>query len=454
MSLFRRFWRCLKENGLRYTLVHMWERWGRWVREKTVMRDYYGGVRGQIDRFQKEYPARPKRTAVHMVWWNVKALFKRHEAPRKAPAKRAGLAKNAPDYRLTLTKDELNIGFLLNGGLGDFLIEANYIYKFRERYGWDHIRIDVFAHNSFSAAQSIFRPGSVIDGLYPEEGYSGRFRDYDLFIHISRYPDVKRRQLDRIAELAPEIVEYVFLCERFRAENDRFFSKPGITDGQSAMLSILKGIKRPQQPDVYGFLGVTERYEYPLGIYADEHGYLAELGLDGRPFITLHRGCDTRYSENSVKLWPVRYYDILIRLLKERYPELILVQIGVSHDRCLDMEGIDLDLVEQTNLEQVKILLKHSVLHIDGEGGMVHLRHALCAQPSVVMFGPTSPEFFGYEENVNLRGKGCDIWCEWAVRGWMEKCLRGCAVPPCMASLVPEHVFQAVVKTLERGRDR
>lgn len=41
--------------------------------------------------------------------------------------------------------------------------------------------------------------------------------------------------------------------------------------------------------------------------------------------------------------------------------------------------------------EKLKVILKHAKLHIDSEGGLVHLRHAIKGGPSVVLFGPTSP---------------------------------------------------------------
>ena len=79
---------------------------------------------------------------------------------------------------------------------------------------------------------------------------------------------------------------------------------------------------------------------------------------------------------------------------------------------------------------------------------MVHLRHALKGGRSVVMFGPTSSEFFGYSENENIVGNGCDTWCEWAVYNWQEGCLRGYSNAPCMASIIPEKVMLSVEKII------
>ncbi len=355
---------------------------------------------------------------------------------------------------LNLSTNEVNVGFLLKGGLGDLVVAANFLFKFREKYGYENLRLDVFIHNSYGSAKVVFYPGTVINNLYKEEEYFiKRFRDYDLFIELSRYPDVKRRNDRKMAEMMPELLEYVYLCERFRAENKRYFSNPGITDGQAAMLSIIKGKKRIHQLDIYGFFGVREEYEYPIPVMEDDEEYLKDLGLYGRRYITLHRGVDTNQTKNSVKLWPEAYYDLLATMIKEKYPDIVLVQIGVSYDRCKTIKGIDVDLIEKTNLEQIKALLKHSLIHIDGEGGMIHMRHALKGGRSIVLFGPTSADFFGYSENINLVGNGCKTWCEWSVQDWQNSCMRGKRLAPCMASLIPETVMDAVDKILKEESD-
>lgn len=353
---------------------------------------------------------------------------------------------------LNLLKTQINVGFLLVGGLGDIVVLSNYLYKFREKYGNENLRIDAFIHNSYNSAKVVLYDGNVVDNVFPEQGYENKFRDYDLFVKISRYPDIERRDLEKIVAMMPELIEYIFLCERFRAENPRFYKRPGITDGQGAILSIIDNKKRIHQPDVYGFLGVKEEYEYAIPVMEDEMVYLDDIDLEARKYITINRGVDTNYTRDSIKLWPQEYYNELIKLLKAKYPDIVLVQLGASYARCQTFDGIDLDLIGKTNLEQVKVLLKHSLVHIDGEGGMVHLRHALGGGRSVVMFGPTSAEFFGYSENENIVGNGCSTWCEWAVKDWQSSCMRGYRQAPCMASIIPERVMESVEKIIEEER--
>lgn len=83
-------------------------------------------------------------------------------------------------------------------------------------------------------------------------------------------------------------------------------------------------------------------------------------------------------------------------------------------------------------------------MHIDTEGGLVHLRHALGGGPSVVLFGPTSPQVYGYKENLNLRSDKCSVPCEWVVDDWLTRCPRRTDKHLCMCSLSPEYVAEQI----------
>ncbi len=92
----------------------------------------------------------------------------------------------------------------------------------------------------------------------------------------------------------------------------------------------------------------------------------------------------------------------------------------------------------RTTLDEVAWIIKQSLLHIDGESGLVRLAHALHTK-SIVLFGPTSRNFFGIEANINLSSEKCsDCW--WATQGWLSQCPRGLVIPECMESITPQRV--------------
>lgn len=422
MNKLKDYWRrwclCYRENGLKYTIKKTFRRIGeRRVRKKAEKLGLNNINNSTVNK------ANPVSTPV----------------------------LNPAEDKLHLSRKKINVGFLLVGGLGDLVIGANYVYKFRQKFNDENLRLDIFVRNINGSSKVVFYEGYVFDHLYSEDLSKNRVKDYDIFIELVRYPDIKRRNLPKINSMMPELVEYISLCERFRYENPRYFSiSSRNTDCQAAVLNIIEGKKRIQQPDIYNYFGLTEKYEYQIPIMEDEIEYLKDMDLYGKKFITLNRGVDTNNNKVSVKMWPLQYYNVLTKMLKDKYPDIILVQVGASYDKCPPFENIDLQLVGKTNLEQLKVLLKHSLIHIDGEGGMPHVRHALSGGESVIMFGPTSADFYGYSENENLVGNGCDIWCEWVVEEWQQQCLRGYKVAPCMASITPEMVIKAVDRILEK----
>lgn len=343
----------------------------------------------------------------------------------------------------------LHIAFCIYGGLGDYLVAANYLYLFRQRFKNPRITIDLFCGTGSQMASAVFGEKDLAENIFPNPSEPSLDPKYGLVIQLTRYPEIVRSEMDKVYRVDPDLLDYIFVCEKFKIINKRYFVPGLINDGQSAALAEYEGIKRIQQPDVYQILGIKEEFQYPLFIAEDETRYLTGLGLKPNEYLTVHRGCDLRYCQHSTKLWPIDYYDVLIHKIKENYPSLPVLQIGASHTMCLDMDGTDYNLVEKTTLEQVKVLLKNSLIHIDNEGGMVHLRHALHGGNSIVIFGPTSEKFFGYSENRNIRGKGCAHWCEWVTDTWQVKCARGFEEAPCMRSITPERIFREVSKQLE-----
>jgi len=407
------------------------------ISRKFYLHNYFADLNNRINSCESRFPESPRKTAVRMIWWNFKSLFKHHVQDPDVETS-AQDVKQYPE----LSEERLNIGFLFGGGFGDRLIAANYLYCFREKYDCPEMWIDVFFSGGRSLSEAIFEPGLNCDRLLPEtENIAGR---YDLFVWVNRYPRIYVAKRDRIESFQPELLEYVEICTDFYHHNRRLIDESPYRDGNSAEMSLREGRTRIQQADIEGLLGIGKSFTMPVFIRQDEDEYLSSVGLNGKSFITLHRGSDAQYSKNVVKLWPLEYYNALIKMLKREYPGYMLVQIGINDERCPAMSGIDLSLVGKTTMEDVKVLLRNGKLHIDGEGGFGHLREALHAGPSVLLFGPTNIDFFGYKDNINIRGDGCDMNCEWRTRNWLDRCMKGFEKPPCMLSIKPEYVMDKI----------
>ena len=408
-------------------------------KEAMTIGDFYESHLDELKEYRHSYPFSPRKGAIHMMWWDFKTLFKNANRLK------------VDDFKLS--EDVVNIMILPNGGLGDYLMNANYVYRLRQKYKDSPLRIDIVSKEHFyGPTKAVFESDHdcPVDGIYSED--HRKFAPlYDVVIDISRYPVLVRYNLERIGRVCPEFLEYIHLCERFRFENYEMIMKRPFLDGEGATQCIKQGKTRIMQSDIYGFLGTTEEFCYPMKM-PDEKEVFKRLNIPDGNYISMHRGCDTDYSKDSIKLWPEEYYQTLTDMIKQKYPDLPIVQLGVSHKRCATIRGTDLNLIEKTSIDDIKVILKHALIHIDCEGGMVHMRHAVKGGPSIVIFGPTPLEFYGYSENENIKGDGCDRWCEWATRNWQEGCMKGFEKHPCMYSISPETVMASVEKLLNNGK--
>jgi ADP-heptose:LPS heptosyltransferase len=177
---------------------------------------------------------------------------------------------------------------------------------------------------------------------------------------------------------------------------------------------------------------------------ATDMGALQKFGLEEQRYLTIHNGFGThmrhRVNQNgkATKCYP--HYDAVVAGMRKRFPGLHFVQLGSS--TSTPIAGVDCSLIGRTTLPEAAEILRHSVLHIDNESGLVHLAAALGVK-SCVLFGPTDAEFFSYQDNINLKSSFCG-GCWWITSDWLSQCPRGFAEPRCLSELQPETVVEAV----------
>lgn len=340
--------------------------------------------------------------------------------------------------------DGLNIGIKVEGGVGDYVISANYVHKFKEKYYIPAMNIDLFYVRNPEAIKGIFGENLADRYFLMHNDPSERelYKKYDLFIRISRYPMFVNRNPKKIQMYQPLLLTYILALEKFQWKYSRFFDSAPFYDGQTAMIANIHGVGRLQQCDIDGILGVTEMYEHHIEISGNEEKYLHELGLSEDSYIIIVASADARCSgSQNNKVWPENYWNLLLEKIKDKYPNYKTVLIG--SEILYDPINVDLDLSGKTDIESVKILLKNAALLISSEGGMVHLRYALTLKKSIVLFGPTDPQFYGYSNNTNLRTDVCKYPCEWFCEDWFKHCSHK-EFKACMWSLTPRAVIDAV----------
>lgn len=350
----------------------------------------------------------------------------------------------------SIPQNSLRIAIRLDGGLGDVLVYGLWVKEFSKIIK-SNFYIDIFPNKSNMISNAAFIGAPFIKNIYNYSDFEDNYKKYDLAIAFRRFPYIVYYDYNKVKAYSDNLNKLIFKYNNFQKNNGKFFINGASCDTLIDLYSICRGEKRIQQPDINNLLGITEDSKLFLALSPQSFEVLETYNLKDAKYITITRSVDQNYNQKeNVRLWPVEYYEKLINDIKQKYPNIKFVQLGVS--RCEKLQGVDIDLLGKTNLEEVKTILKHSILHIDGECGMVHMKHFLYGV-SAVMFGQTAIEYLGYENNINLKSNGCSHWCEWTVDDWQTNCIRGYKNPPCMAELKPEYVLARIIPYLDKISD-
>jgi ADP-heptose:LPS heptosyltransferase/ubiquinone/menaquinone biosynthesis C-methylase UbiE len=169
-------------------------------------------------------------------------------------------------------------------------------------------------------------------------------------------------------------------------------------------------------------------------------------------YITVHHGADNEFDAESggshrlqTKNWHASRWAEVVSFIKNIGYEVI--QLGTSLDE--QIPGA-IDLRGKTTFTEAGAILKGAVVHLDTEGGLVHLSKALGTK-SIVLFGPTAVEFYGYHDNINIRSNVCKN-CWWSKPDWAYHCPVGHSVPECMDTIAVEMVTDAITQYLAQYR--
>lgn len=396
--------------------------------------NYFRDMQVAISLYQKDYGEKQtKKVALRVAFWNLLYFL-------QPQSKKIAKGRSHPG--------ETTFAFLLDGGYGDHLLFANWLWYFLDYFKDEDIRVDIYYRSK--SAETIFNFPLENVNLINAHKTILRAEEYDVAIEFGKHPFLLHVNEDKraVGFHSACVSAFVENLYSFYQENRLMLDNKPYLDGMGSARSIAQGKKRIQEGDIGELFGIREEYAFPLEIHEDEEGYLAGLGLEKGCYITVNRGWDADYKGEHMKAWSLKSCGDMIQRIKEKYPDVPVVVIGALREQAPDTTYADYDLVGKTTLEQVKVLLKYSKVHIDNEGGMVHLRHALHGGPSIVLFGPTPVELFGYSENVNLKSDACDIWCEWLTPDWTSRCPRGKEGSPCMEGITSQMVLDEMEKLM------
>jgi hypothetical protein len=335
----------------------------------------------------------------------------------------------------------LLVAVRINGGIGDCVVIARFLRDLSAQT--EPLVLDIFYDSPQLAAwvfASLPECRSVRDATLWPEMTSG----YPVALSVSQFVLVETTELPppRLLRECPRFGTAVKSIMRFRSKIDIMVERHPYMDGFLAQTAVYMNFTRADF--LHAMAGIA--YSGPrLALPLDDH-VIGRWALSGRPYITINNGFDVSFvmgSRSSTKCYP--HFAEVVRLLKARYRGLIVVQLGASSSTPIP--GVDVGLVGATSLAEAAAIISSAILHVDNEGGLVHIASSLGVR-SCVIFGPTSADYFSYPENINLRPGFCG-GCWWTNMTWMERCPRGFGEARCMHEQSPEAVVEAVRSHLD-----
>jgi ADP-heptose:LPS heptosyltransferase len=145
----------------------------------------------------------------------------------------------------------------------------------------------------------------------------------------------------------------------------------------------------------------------------------------------------SRSSKNEE--WPLDYWEELIRIM----PDYTFLQVGLADEP--QVKGA-IDLRGKTTFRQAMALVKYALSFAGVNSSFSHVTNAFGIR-GVVLFGPSNPEVWGQENNINLYKK-------WRCAPCIDL-LYGSNCPyskPCMKQISPEEVKRALLRQISGDR--
>mgnify|MGYP004510596429 CR=1 FL=1 len=391
------------------------------------MFDYKNEVLRYLQKGQQMGSA--KKTAAKLIWMSLKYLMRREKSIKQTPT---NTDKQKTPNTISLLVD-------IPGGIGDVVIALQYLYEMKQHMG-NHLIIHVSAKAPVSP---LLYGQTFIHQIVTEQTNA----EYDVILQLARFPRILFWN-EHIQNISKTFYTYCKNIIAFQQEHFILFEHMPYNDFLGKCYSEQIGLNRETQADITHQLLISPS-NFRIHYNPEAETILKKQNIAPNTYITLQRGVGeedikgTGKRNTSTRLWSLEKYHQLTQQIKTIAPNLKIIQLGNA--KCEPIKHTDIDLRGKTTFQELLVLLSHAKLHIDLEGGMVHLRHFLSRKPSVVLFGPTDEIYLGYPENINISKRTCKYPCDWMTPNWREKCAvskRGNV--PCMDAIEVSDVLARI----------
>lgn len=347
----------------------------------------------------------------------------------------------------------LNIGIIFNGGFGDQVISAQWVYAFLEKL--NHEKCNYYATLMFpkiNLGQMIVKdfPGEI---LVAKTNYRHKHR-FDLLLSIDQFVKIINVNKQAIKIYAPFLSDSIEKCKIMNRQLLPISSARN--QYQLMMLSLIKGWNRYDLLGLCGFCDFNRNSPTFYSIDKDEVSKTLSKYKLPELFITIHAGIgdfpvENKTKEeylllraNATKCISKNLGNEIVKELHRQIPSVPIIQIGDGTGHNFD--GVDIQLSGKTSLKDSIDILYASKVHIGNDSGLIHVRHAFGKQ-SIVLYGPTSAKFLGYDTDFNFQASCAP--CMWLTLDWNYICPKGKQSTECMNDLKVDKIVEIAKNEIE-----
>ena len=278
------------------------------------------------------------------------------------------------------------IAIKVSGGLGDYIVAARFLRDLLRTI--EPCDIYIYA-NSVPISQWILSGLSGYQESYPDTVFHIDRDSYDLALSVNTTVTVHAGPISPSIRNAPKLLGIRARILSYKKSIAPFIEHHPRLDNGLARLAVFKGHSRRD------FLHAIAGISYGGDLMDIEISITAMTSsVSGKRYITIHNGFDHNFVISGIratKCYP--HFDEVVAGIKRSFPDILIIQIGTHTSEHL--AGVDMDLINKTSLPEAAARIRGAILHIDNEGGLVHLASCFGVH-SCVVFGPTPSAYFPY----------------------------------------------------------
>lgn len=339
---------------------------------------------------------------------------------------------------LAYEKSNVSVALKYGPGLGDAIIKKRLFVELAKLA--PNAKFDIYAPNGSKYINSIYSDQPNLNIVVDDGGalYAQHHEKYVFSMSIFYMIQVNHVNYDNLDKYCPALAD---VARKIEFANETY----GLSIYPVTQNWIHLGRAYYMGWNCYNLYNYTGAFDIQdksvtIPLQSDFKATFEAMSLGNYITVSYGNGVASKGNQKLIsKQWPKTYFEAYIATFHEN-TTFKVVQLGDMNTELLG--GAD-RVVFGANLELVKYILKNSLLHLDIEGGLVHLATQLGTK-CIVLYGPTQENIFSYEQNINIASETCKGCCMLYTNTYY--CAKGLDEPECMYSIKPELVL---TKTLE-----